>query len=203
MDFPLGAEVHCRDGRCGRSTYVILNPVSDQITHIVVRETKPSRIERLVPNNLISNTAAEVILLCCDKEEFSNLEPFNQTYFVHSELPHYATDPKLTLLWPYAVASERTIDMSIRSLQEGELAVHRGTKVRATDGSVGKVDAFLVDEETCQISHLVVRADRRWKDEMVIIPLSLIEQIKEDKVYLNVKKSVVADIPPHQINRKW
>jgi hypothetical protein len=38
MDIPLNAEVHCTDGVCGRSTYVIVNPVNEQVTHVVVRE---------------------------------------------------------------------------------------------------------------------------------------------------------------------
>ena len=35
MELPLGVEVHCTDGRCGRSTYIILNPAIDQVTHLV------------------------------------------------------------------------------------------------------------------------------------------------------------------------
>jgi hypothetical protein len=203
MDFPLGVDVHCSDGRCGRSTYIILNPVSDQLTHIVVKELHPSRLERLVPSNLVKSSAAEVILLNCDKEEFSKLEPFNQTYFVRSEIPHYVSDPALTLLWPYAVATGRTVDSPGRSLPEGELAVHRLSKVYATDGLVGRVDGFLVDPETCQITDLVVRDDRLVKEELIVIPLSYIKRIRENKVYLSVKKAVVEEIPPNHIDRSW
>lgn len=203
MDFPLGVEVHCNDGRCGRSTYIILNPVTDQLTHIVVKELSPSRVERLVPSSLVKSSAAEVILLNCDKEEFSKLEPFNQTHFVRSALPHYATDPALTLLWPYAVATERTVDSPVRSLPEGELAIHRLAKVYATDGLVGRVDGFLVNPETCHLTDLVVRDDRLLKEELIIIPLSFIDRIRENKVYLNVKKAVVEEVPANQINRNW
>jgi hypothetical protein len=49
MDLPLNVDVHCLDGRCGRSTYVIINPATDQVTHLVVREQWPSRTERMVP----------------------------------------------------------------------------------------------------------------------------------------------------------
>jgi len=110
MEFPLNAEVHCSDGRCGRSTHVILNPATGRITHLVVRERQPSRVERLVPVVLVVTTASEVIVLNCSREEFGRLEPFVQTEFVYGDLPHHATDPSLTLLWPYVVPAKRIVD---------------------------------------------------------------------------------------------
>jgi hypothetical protein len=116
MEYPLDVQVHCTDGRCGRSTHIILNPTTQKVTHIVVRERQPSRVERLVPTRLVTRTAAEVILLDCSLEEFSKLEPFNQTHFVHGDLPHHAMDPKLTLLWPYVVPTKRTISAKVRPI---------------------------------------------------------------------------------------
>lgn len=203
MDFPLGAEVHCKDGRCGRSTFIVYNPVTDQLTHVVVREQQPSKIERLVPTSLVKSTAADVILLNCDRDEFFQLEPFNQTHFVHSDLPHYATDPKLTLLWPFAVATERMVDSQVRSVPEGELTVRRGAKVSAVDGFVGRVEGFVVNPENCQITHLVIRDDRLWIDREVVVPLSFIDRIQENQVYLNIKKGVIEELPDTQIEHDW
>jgi hypothetical protein len=36
MDIRINAEVYCADGECGKSTYVIINPVKEKITHLVV-----------------------------------------------------------------------------------------------------------------------------------------------------------------------
>jgi len=41
MDIPVGVEVLCSDGLCGRSTYVLINPVRKKVTHLVVKEAKP------------------------------------------------------------------------------------------------------------------------------------------------------------------
>ena len=38
MDIPLNVDVHCPDGRCGRSTHIIINPATEQVTHLVVKE---------------------------------------------------------------------------------------------------------------------------------------------------------------------
>ena len=37
MDIPLDAEVLCTDGAGGRSTCLIINPVTKEITHLVVQ----------------------------------------------------------------------------------------------------------------------------------------------------------------------
>jgi hypothetical protein len=47
MDIPVNAEVQCSDGLCGRSTYIILNPTTEQIRRLVVKATKPPHTEFL------------------------------------------------------------------------------------------------------------------------------------------------------------
>jgi sporulation protein YlmC with PRC-barrel domain len=203
MELPLDAEVHCSDGRCGRSTYVVLNPATEKITHIVVKEKRPSRVERLVPVVLVANAAAEVILLGCTLAEFSALEPFNQTDFVYGDLPHHATDPSLTALWPYVVPAKRIVDEAIRAIPPGELAVRRGARVRATDGRVGRVDEFLVDPEHGNITHLCLRKDHVWGDKVVCIPVSEIGEIEEKVVHLKVDKKAIASLPSVPVKRWW
>ncbi len=50
MDIPIDAKVQCTDGKCGKSTYVIVNPVKRAVTHFVVKDKKlPENPDRLVP----------------------------------------------------------------------------------------------------------------------------------------------------------
>jgi hypothetical protein len=154
MEFPLNVDVHCTDGHCGLSTYIVLNPTTEQVTHLVVKSKRQPNIERLVSIKLVANTASEVILLSCTREEFAKLEPFNQPDFIYTDLPHHATDPSLTMVWPYVVPTKRIVDEKVRRIPPGELAVRRGTRVRATDGWVGRVDEFIVGPVSGNITHL-------------------------------------------------
>ena len=203
MEFPLGVEVHCTDGRCGRSSHVILNPATEQVTHLVVREKRPSRVERMVPTVLVSKTATEVILLNCTLEEFAALEPFSQTEFVYGDLPHHATDPSLTLLWPYAVPAKRVVDDKIRPIPPGELAVRRGARVEATDGRVGRVDEFVVEPDSGYITHLCLREGRLRGDKGVCVPVADIDRIQEKVVHLKVDKKTLASMPSFPVKRWW
>ena len=203
MELPLDVVVHCSDGRCGRSTYIILNPTTDQVTHLVVRERQPSRVERLVPVSWVSTSAAEVLVLGHTLEEFSQLEPFNQTEFIYTDLPYHATDPKLTLLWPYVTPSKRVVDSQIRPIPPGQLAVRRGARVRATDGPVGRIDEFLVDAENCHITHLVLREGNLLGKKSITIPVSEIDHIEEKVVHLKIDKKAVKMMPTIKVKRLW
>jgi hypothetical protein len=168
-----------------------LNPATEQITHIVVKEKPPSRVERLVPVVLVGQTAAQVILLNCTLKEFAALEPFNQTEFVYGDLPHHASDPNLTLLWPYAVPAKRIVDDKVRPIPPGDLAVRKGARVQATDGRVGQIEQFLVDPDSGYITHLCLQEGRRRGDNVVCVPVSDIDEIREKVVYLKVDRQAV------------
>jgi hypothetical protein len=203
MKFPLDVDVHCTDGLCGRSTHIILNPVTEQVSHIVVKEDQPPGVERLVSVKLITSTAAEVILLNCTKEIFAKLEPFNQPDFIYTDVPQHATDPSLTLLWPFVVPVKRIVDDKVRRIPPGELAVRRGARVRATDGWVGRVDEFIVGPVSGNITHLVLRESHPWKEKDITIPVDQIDHIKENTVYLKIDKNTIASMPSIAVKRRW
>jgi sporulation protein YlmC with PRC-barrel domain len=203
MDLPLNVDVHCFDGRCGRSTYIIINPATDQVTHLIVREQWPSRTERMVPVEKIAITTRDVIVLNQTRADFTTSDSFNQTDFVYTNVPHHATDPSLTLLWPYVVPAKRVIEDNVRRIPVGELAVRRGAKVQATDGRVGRVDEFVVDTEDGQITHLVLRDDKLWGQKEITIPVAFFDRFEENTVYLNIDRSAVGDLPAIPVQRRW
>lgn len=203
MKIPLNVDVHCTDGLCGRSTHIILNPVTEQVSHLVIKEKQSPGIERLVSVKLVANTADEVVLLSCTKEDFAKLERFNQPDFIYTDVPQHATDPSLTLLWPFVVPVKRIVDDKIRRIPPGELAVRRGARVRATDGWVGRVDEFIVGPVSGNITHLVLREGHPWKEKDVTIPVDQIDHIKEKTVYLKIDKNTIASMPSVAVKRRW
>jgi len=195
MDIPLNVDVHCTDGRCGRSTHIIINPTIEKVTHVVVREQWPSKTERIVPVDWVAATTRQVIVLNNSRDEFSLLDPFNQTDFIQREVPHFATDPALTLVWPYTVPAQQIIEDTRRVVPPDELAIRRGAKVKATDGKIGQVDEFLIDPESGYISHLILREGLPWDKKHITIPLAQIERLEENTVLLKLDKKSVKALP--------
>jgi hypothetical protein len=48
MEIPINAAVSCTDGTYGDTTCVIIDPISEQITHVVVQESHDEYSEHLV-----------------------------------------------------------------------------------------------------------------------------------------------------------
>jgi uncharacterized protein YrrD len=202
MEIPLSADVRCGGSTCGTSIAIVLNPVSDQVTHFVVKERQSPHRERLVPIREVAETTPEEIRLRCSPDELSNMEPFVQTEFIRTKVPYYGTDAVI-YRWGF-VAPEvdtKTVAIKHERIPAGELAVRRGARVECTDGQVGKVDEFLADTDSGHITHLVLREGHLWGRKDVSIPVSAIDRIDEGVVHLSLSKKEVEALPAIRIHR--
>jgi hypothetical protein len=87
MEIPLQAQVECTDGICGRSEFVLMDPLSDKVTNLVVREITFPNTEYIVPVEAVSETIADTIQLRCSKAELEKMRPFVKTTFVEAKMP--------------------------------------------------------------------------------------------------------------------
>jgi hypothetical protein len=173
------------------------------VSHVVVQEQWPSRTERVVPVDWVGTTTRDIIVLKEMRDQFSQLDPFVQTEFVYTDVPHFATDPKLTMIWPYAVSAKRVVDEQLRQVPPGELAVRRGARVVASDGRCGRVDEFVVNPDSGHITHLVLREGHLWGQRDITIPIGEIDRIEEGRVYLKLDKEGIAALPSVPVRRRW
>jgi sporulation protein YlmC with PRC-barrel domain len=210
MEIPLQAQVECTDGVCGRSVFVLINPVIDQVTHLVVREDA-TNTEYIVPVDSVIETIADTIRLRCTKAELEKMDPFIKTKFIEEKVPEKtwaygggSIGIGANYYFPY-VSSERTAYKALENQQipSGELAVRRGTLVEATDGYVGKVDEFVVNPENGHITHLVMREGHLWGKKDVIIPVSAMGDTHDDTVFLKLDKHQIESLPTFPLHRRW
>jgi sporulation protein YlmC with PRC-barrel domain len=206
MDIPIDAAVECTDGPCGRSTYVILNPVKRNVTHLVVKENDLLRTERLVPISLVKESTPETIRLNCSQDKLDRLERFIETHFVLAD-PAYIGSMygpyQGHMMWPYVIPEDASVPLEDEHVPPGELAVRRGAEVHAIDGRIGHVDEFLVQPESGHITHLVLREGHLWGQKDVSIPVSEIKRIEEGDVFLKLDQASVAELPAIPIRRWW
>jgi sporulation protein YlmC with PRC-barrel domain len=204
MDIPINVDVMCAGKLCGRSTSLVINPVNEQITHVVVSEKAFPNIERLVPVNKILASTPDSIQLRCSQDDLSGMQAFQETDFIDEGQMESALPFEVPYqVWPYSMYDAMPIPLEHERIPAGEIAIHRGTPVKATDGSVGKVDEFLVDPQNDNISHLVLREGHLWGQQDVTIPVSEIDKITEDAVYLKLDKNDITTLPTVPVKRKW
>jgi sporulation protein YlmC with PRC-barrel domain len=204
MDIPVDVDVKCAGELCGRSKYLVVNPVKDRITHLVVAEKDYPHIERLVPVDQIIESKPDEINLRCTQNKLFQMESFVETDFIGGDrleptLPYNATYQ----FWPYTMYEATPMPIEREKIPAGEILIRRGTMVEATDGSVGRVDEFLVDPRNDSISHLVLREGHLWGEKDVTIPISEVEMITGDTVKLKLSKKEVGQLPSIQVKHWW
>jgi PRC-barrel domain len=213
MEIPLNVEVHCSDGLCGQSSAIILNPVTEEVTHFVLKLSGLLGDEYLVPLDAIFESDSGVIRLRWSRTDLAQAEPFVKTVFIGKDESTFLAESLSapTYLWPYSMAGGDSYQPAmmaslydqVEQIPAGELAVRRGTDVEATDGRVGRVDEFLIDPVTGHITHLVLRKGHLWGERDVTIPVSEIERVTAEAVHLKLDKAAVNDLPAITVHRRF
>ncbi len=203
IDIPLKARVECADGECGESVTVIVDPVARKVTHFVVDDG--NLVQRIVSIDQVVETTPDSIHLSCSKEEVAKMEPFLERHFIKQVQPNpdYRVDHGVYVL-PYASPTQIVATpVEVDRVLPGEIAVRRGTLVEATDGYVGKVGEFLVDRVNGRITHLVLQEGHFWGRMEVTLPLSAIDRIQDDTVYLKLDKKGIESLPSIPMKRDY
>ncbi len=205
MEIPINAEVSCSDGICGETTCVIVDPVSEQITHVVVEESQGKYTEHLVPIAQIAETTPRQIQLRCTQAELAATPNFVERQFKRVPMPFISYPTEHYLVWPYVIPDGGGMALaSVRHelILSNELALHRGSWVKALDGHVGEVDEFIVDPTDGHITHLILRKGHFWGHTDVSIPVTQIDRIEADTIYLKLDKHAISQLPPIAIQRR-
>jgi sporulation protein YlmC with PRC-barrel domain len=198
-ELQLDAKVICSDGECGKSTAVVVNPVSKEVTHLVVAHEYG---DYMVPLSYVTESDHEHITLNCTSQELAKFPPFEDVEFVGDP------DAPFMLYDEWAAPYVTTYPMESEFMEKelvppGELAVRRGDPVYATDGHVGEVGEFVVDSESGHISHVVLKKGHLWGKREVTLGMSLIDKVEEGGVYLNIDKKGVEALPAVKIKRHY
>lgn len=210
VNIPLGVNVECKDGLCGRSTHIIFDPISRRASYFVVENNKFKRSDfdsdqRLVPIDRVVDTTSDSIHLNCTAIELENLDAFTEARFLKGE--HFAltaTDPNRYLVLPH-VAPAETAHASLEEelASQGTLAIHRGETVEATDGSIGMVDELLINPANNRVTHIVVRRGRLWNRKELTLPISAIDRVDQNTVYLKLDTNAIDILPTLPITRLY
>jgi hypothetical protein len=200
----IGSDVRCADGFRGEMRGVVVDPGARTVTHLVVEPKGRSGLARLVPLEMVDVTRDEVGLRCTEAE-FMGLAPAEET--LAEFVPGY--DAPVQLLapgWQDAgglVAEGGTIPRipekeTIPIVPPGEEEERRGDHVHATDGEIGQLRAFRIDQGNGQVTHVLLREGHLGGRKNVAIPFEMVSGF-DDGIQLGITKEQVRDLPPADI----
>lgn len=204
MDIPINVDVFCQGNACGHTLAVVLNPVADIVTHLVVKEKEAPHTQRMVPLDLVQESSPQGVSLKCDLATFQALKPFDDVQFIQAIVPHYVAAYGTYYMGPFVIREREDVPVHHQHIPEHELPVSRGARVYSSDEyHIGQVDEFLVDRSNGHITHLILREGHLWGQKDVSIPVSEIDLIEDYHVYLKLDKKQVGELPTIPVQRKW
>jgi len=202
-EFTIGAGASCTDGVCGEVTRVVIDPIAEAVTHLVIEPKHRQGLARLVPLDLVDEAAGEVRLRCTIAE-FERLDSAEETQFVPGSPGYAAYGPDQVVSWPYYGLAAPDIDPALVGTSQtvtydtiplGEVEVRRGDAVHATDGDIGRVQGLVIDPRSHHVTHVLLQEGHLWGRKEVSIPISAVTRV-DDGIWLSISKQDVAGLPP-------
>jgi hypothetical protein len=96
--------------------------------------------------------------------------------------------------WRKSNQGEKAWDPNLRSMHD--VTNHR---IQATDGEIGHVEDFIIDDENWAIRYLIVNTRNWWPGKKVLISPQWIERVSwsESKVFVNLTRETIKQSPDY------
>jgi hypothetical protein len=129
---------------------------------------------------------------------------FEQAYYGFYGMPMYWGGPNMWGSYPYIVRDreqwkqptpeDKSWDAHLRSTHEVS-----GYHLQASDGEIGHVDDFVIDDETWAIRYLVVDTRNWWPGKKVLISPQWIERVSwtESKIFVDLSLEAIRQSPEY------
>jgi uncharacterized protein YrrD len=211
MEFKDGTEVKTAAGdKVGSIDRVVLDPKTNEVTHVVVRKGFLLPEDKVVRIEDIASSTEDTVTLRSDIKNLDGLPPYEERYYVPWEdvedrqalgegrpAPYYWYPPAGAAWWGtpgyagnYGYAPYLTPVQVVHNIPEGTVALEEGAKVLSSDGEhVGNVERLFVGEND-RISHFVISEGLIFKTKK-LVPTSWVTTVTEDKVHLAVSSKVL------------
>jgi sporulation protein YlmC with PRC-barrel domain len=204
-DFVIGMPARCSDGACGQVSRIVVDPVAQKVTHLVVEPKHRPGLGRLVPVDLVAGSSGG-LALDCTTAQFQTLDSAEETQFIPDEGGYSAYGPGQVLAWPYyglgggigmgAGTAMDGVSPMVRydAVPPGEVDVRRGDHVYASDGAIGRVQGLVVDPASHHVTHVLLQEGHLWDRKEVAIPVSVVTRT-DAGIMLSITKAEVGDLP--------
>ncbi|MEZ4864895.1 MAG: PRC-barrel domain-containing protein [Caldilineaceae bacterium] len=216
MQFKEGTHVYTADGKdVGAIERVVLDPQTDEISHIVVREGWLFTEDKVVPTRLIDRAVADRVQLRADVQNLDELPQFEEVYYVppgEAADDAYPADYAPSLYWYPPVGAAWSgyytgyygyplapyVSHTERNIPEGTVGLREGARVVSADGKhVGHVERVFTNNELNRATHLLITEGWLFQAKRAI-PVEWIRTVDEDEIELAVDAHTLEQVPEYQ-----
>jgi sporulation protein YlmC with PRC-barrel domain len=204
-EFDIGGEVACADGACGVLSRVVVNPVTQELTHLVVEPRHRQAKGHLVPIRF-ATSSGDHIQLSCTKAQLEEFEPAVEAQYLPASRDVVGYRPQDVLMEPYWSVMTRPEVLPLMSgafhprsrsgasVPIGEVDIRRGEPVHATDGDIGRVAGLAINPDDHHVTHILLEEGHLFGQKRVAIPISAVTRVGE-VIKLTLSKEEVRGLP--------
>jgi uncharacterized protein YrrD len=216
MELKEGTNVFTPGGEVvGKINRFVLDPATNEVTHLVVQKGWLLPEDKVVPIGMISTATEERVVLNQKIEDFDQLPSFEETHFVElTEADSGLTGPSTYRYAPayYWYPPSGYIGYpafgpgyygwppveTTRNIPADTIPLKEGADVISSDGEhVGDVERLFVDSESNKATHFVISEGLLFK-ERKLIPAHWIRSVEENKLNLAVPSRLLERLPAYQ-----
>jgi len=129
---------------------------------------------------------------------------FEEAYYLYYGWPTYWGGSNMWGAYPY-LTPERAEWLKSTGIEEGWDRSLRSTRrvsgyhIQATDGEVGHVEDFIIEDETWAIRYLVIDTRNWWPGRKVLVSTKWIERVSwsESKIFFNISRESIKQAPEY------
>jgi sporulation protein YlmC with PRC-barrel domain len=208
----MGAQVFATDGLVGELTAIVVDPVAQAATHLIITPPNHPALGHLVALDLVEHDG-DPIRLRVTVSQFHGLDPAEEEHVVAVSGGNWAAGHGKTFSFPYyrlagmaggsAGSAAREVqpglyvppDETSDRVPLGEVEVRRGDQVHASDGWIGSVEGLVIDPADHHVTHVLLAEGHFWGHKQVAIPISNASRVG-DSIRVELTKKQVEQLPP-------
>ncbi len=209
----MGATVLATDGPVGELTAVVVDPVAQAATHLIITPPHHPALGHLVALDLVEDDG-DPIRLRVTVAEFHRLDSAEDEHVLQVSGGKWAAAQGRTFSFPYYRLAEMaggSAGSAARELQPGyhylppddmsdrvplgEVDVRRGDQVHAADGWIGSVQGLVIDPADRHVTHVLLAEGHLWGHKQVAIPITNTSRVG-DSIRIELTKEQVEHLPP-------
>jgi uncharacterized protein YrrD len=216
MELKEGTSVFTTSGEeVGKINRFVLNPTTNEVTHIVVQKGWLLPEDKVVPLRMVSSSTEDRVVLNEDIGDFDELPPFEETHYVElteddtslAERPPYRYAPAYYLYPPAGYVGYPTYGLgyygwppveTVQNIPGNTVPLKEGSNVISSDDEhVGDVERLFVNPDSNRATHFLVSQGLLFKEQK-LVPADWVRSVEEDKVRLAVPSRLLERLPAYE-----
>lgn len=194
----------------GQVDHVVIDPVNNTVTHVVVRKGFLFQEDRIIPVEAFDYSRGGQLWLRQDISDIKQFPKFEQTHYIAPDqepvdavkpgghaMPLFYYPPAGTPWFDEPTFPEDPVALGKEmNAPGGTITLEEGTTVKSSDGEVvGDVEQIFTSGK--DITHVVLSKGLFFKEKK-LVPIRWIKVMGEDEIRLAVDNETVQSAPPYQ-----